>query len=101
MLGCSPLPRARATRGARVTCEVPWKSGASAPRQAAFETGFSPVRDPRRPPGLKPISLHSSRGLEGPLFHGRANGRKGFQIGSRHLGANPLILPWNFSLQSI
>jgi len=52
MLGCSPLPRARATRGARVTCEVPWKSGASAPRQAAFETGFSPVRDPRRPPGL-------------------------------------------------
>ena len=28
--------------GARVTSQVPWKSGASAPGQLTFDTGFSP-----------------------------------------------------------
>ena len=37
----APLPYA-----GRVTCQVPWKSGALAPRQAAFDAGFSPRAGP-------------------------------------------------------
>ena len=95
MLGCSPLPRARATRGARVTCEVPWKSGALAPRQSACDMGFSPSAHPEATTGAR-AHLHSMRNaaLKGPLFHVGVNSRDMF-LGLVSVAPSGLCLPDN------
>ena len=64
MLSCRPFPLQVAT----------WKSGALAPRQSAFDMGFSPSAHPEATTGAK-AHLHSMRNaaLKGPLFHAGVN----------------------------
>jgi len=70
---------------------IPWKSGASAPRERGKNgRGFSPGT-----PGLKAISrVRRSAALKGPLFHDGAiggRGRKGFLTAATVV--DPLISP--------
>jgi hypothetical protein len=53
---------------------APWKSGALAPRKAAFDRALAPRTEPRATTRAEAhLPLHSNAALKGPLFHGAAD----------------------------